>query len=155
MKQTQLLQIGALAKQARVNIQTIRYYERRDLLRPRQKSESGYRLFEPDAVKTIGFIKQAQKLGFSLATIADLLALREPGAVNCQKVRGKAEAKLVEIQEKLHQLERMKQTIQDLIQSCKAQTEQKGCPILAGMEVNTHEPPWRLAEGLHCECLEP
>ena len=68
--------IGVLAKEAQVNLQTIRYYEREGLIAKPPRTASGYRLFSWDSVRRVRFVKHAQELGFSLAEVKELLALR-------------------------------------------------------------------------------
>jgi DNA-binding transcriptional MerR regulator len=87
------LTIGQLAKQAEVNIDTIRYYERRGLLSPQSRRESGYRQYLNDAVVRIRFIKHAKELGFSLDEIAELLSLRIDRAARCGDIKKKSPAK--------------------------------------------------------------
>src|SRR5579885_1393334 len=81
------LLIGELARAAGVNIQTIRYYERRRLLRPPAREMNRYRRYEPEAVRVVRFVKHAQALGFSLAEIEELLALRVDARGSCGDVR--------------------------------------------------------------------
>ena len=80
------LTIGQVAAAAGVNIQTIRYYERRGLLATPRRTASGYRQYTGDAVNRIRFIKHAQELGFSLKEIQELLALRVRHAAACNPV---------------------------------------------------------------------
>jgi len=82
--------IGKVAKKARVNIQTVRFYERRGLVSPDGHRDSGYRLYEPEAARKIRFIKNAQELGFSLKEIDGLLRLRVGRRVQCASVKKKA-----------------------------------------------------------------
>ena len=73
------MQIGQLARQAGVAIDTVRYYERQGLLPPAQRRESGYRIFEAGDVRRLRFINRAKTLGFSLREISELLALSAAG----------------------------------------------------------------------------
>jgi len=84
-----------------VNIQTLRYYERRGLLPRVLRSASGYRKYEDQAVPLVRFIKKAQKLGFSLREIGELIALRETRSRSQLKVRRLAEQKIEEIDRRL------------------------------------------------------
>jgi len=77
--------IGAIAKAAGVNTQTLRYYERRGMLQPVKRSTSGYRLYHEETARIVRFIKRAQQLGFSLEEVEELLALRENGARTCSE----------------------------------------------------------------------
>ena len=125
---------GALARQGGVNIETVRYYERRGLLPEPPRSQSGYRLFSKNDVRRVRFIRRAQELGFSLKEIEELLALRvEPQSTRAD-VRQRAEAKIDGIEEKIRQLRAMKKSLQRLTASCSGRGPVCGCPILEGFE---------------------
>ena len=101
--------IGQTAKRAGVKVATLRYYERRRLLAPPARRRSGYvhggyRIYTDVDVDRIRFIRNAQKLGFSLEEIAELLALRSDGAANCADVKNKTEAKLNDVRRKIRSL---------------------------------------------------
>lgn len=128
------LQIGELAKQAGVNIQTVRYYEKRGILKPSKRTSAGFRLYGPDTIQTLNFIKHSKDLGFTLEEIRDLLNLRATTASRCQKVRKKAKAKLEDIQEKLRVLRQMERNLKSLIQKCEKQETDTNCPIIEGLE---------------------
>src|SRR6185437_17021904 len=102
------LTIGGLARQSGVNIDTVRYYERRRLVPKPSRSVSGYRKFPREMVTRIRFIKHAQALGFTLKEIGDLLSLRIESDATCRSVRSRAEAKIADITGKIRSLERMK-----------------------------------------------
>ncbi len=85
------LTTGALAHQGGVNLETVRYYERRGLLPKLPRTSAGYRTFDMEAVRRLRFIKQAQVLGFSLKEIKELLALRVDPRTSCADVRRRAE----------------------------------------------------------------
>jgi len=102
------LTIGRLAKQAGVNLETVRFYERRGLLPRPPRSASGYRLFPAEAARRLKFIRRAQELGFSLAEIAELLSLRVSRSTTSGDIRARAEAKITDIEAKIKSLESMK-----------------------------------------------
>jgi|SRR5881397_252675 len=128
------LTIGKLAKQVGVNIQTVRYYERRRLLSPTARKSSGYRLYGEDALKRLRFIKNAQALGFTLREIADLLSLRVSSTARCGDVQRKAQAKLVQVEAKIGDLRALDRALRGLIHACKAGQPTDRCPILKSME---------------------
>ena len=130
----ELLQIGAIARKAKVNIQTLRYYERRKILKPQIVKESGYRLYGEDAVKTVQFIKNAQELGFKLDDIKELLSLRNSTPTRCQLVRGKAKVKLDDVQEKIKMLKWIEKTLKKLVKDCENNKTSSDCPIINSME---------------------
>lgn len=134
---TQLLQIGSVAKSAGVNIQTIRYYERRGLLKPADKRDSGYRLYSEEAIKTIKFIKHAKELGFTLDEIKELMNLRAHTTSRCERVRDRAKAKLEDVREKIAMLANIERTLENLIVDCENNKTSGKCPIIENMEVTT------------------
>jgi MerR family copper efflux transcriptional regulator len=134
MESKKLLQIGEVASEAGVNIQTIRYYERMNILKPATRKESGFRLYEPDTVQNIRFIKHAQELGFTLKEIKELLTLRATTMGRCLRVKDKAEEKLVSIQDKLKLLKQMEKNLKKLINDCDSKKTSATCPILDGMD---------------------
>ncbi len=131
-----LLTIGALAKRAKVNIDTIRYYERRGLIPATSRRESGYRQYGEDAVKRLHFIKHAKELGFSLNEILELLSLRIDPLTTCGDVRKKVEPKLDEIRGKIQNLQQMENVLKKLIQMCEGSKQASECPILEALDRN-------------------
>ena len=130
----QSLSIGQVAKEANVNIQTIRYYERVGLIPKAQRTEFGYRKFSPEDILRIHFIKHAQAAGFLLKEIKDLLALRVDAATSCDDVRELAESKIIEIDEKVRHMQQMKQTLGSLTRACSGTGAKSECPILEAFE---------------------
>lgn len=126
--------IGQLAKEAKVNIQTVRFYERQGILKPVLRSESGYRKYDADSLKRLHFILQAKELGFSLREIQDLLNLRVRSVQACDRVRAKAEQKLGDIKRKIVQLKNLEKTLKELIADCEQRQISDCCPILERME---------------------
>lgn len=126
--------IGELSERAGVNIETVRYYERRGLLPEPPRSGSGYRQYKPEAVARIQFIKRAQALGFSLTEITELLSLRVSPSSNCEEVLRKAEAKCQEIDRKIIALDEIRRSLDRLISACEARETTEECPILARLE---------------------
>ena len=128
------LTIGRVAKQAGVNIETLRYYERRRLLEEPPRSVAGYRLYPPDAYKRILFIKRAQELGFSLKEIRELLSLRAAPRARCADVRQRAEAKIQVIEERIRALQAMQKALLKLVAECSGRGPVTECPILESLE---------------------
>ena len=125
--------IGAAAARAGVNVQTLRYYERRGLLRrPPRDASSGYRRFGADAVADVMGIKHAQRLGFSLAEIRELLALRSVRSP--ERLRALTTAKLREIDDKLRGLRRMRSALQEVLETCACRGDVTRCRVLAADE---------------------
>lgn len=129
------MKIGQVAKQAGVNIDTIRYYERRGLLdEPERLPSSGYREYPPDTVQLLRFIKRAQDLGFTLNEIEELLRLRESKPRNRAKIRTLAAATLRGIDEKISRLQSMRAALGVLVDSCGCNRRQPQCPIIEALD---------------------
>lgn len=130
------LTIGELAKQARVNRETVRYYERRRLLPRPARSPSGYRAFSDDALRRLRFIRHAKLLGFSLNEIRELLALRVNSIDTCDRVRERTEIKIADIERKIQALQQMKRALSELVAACSRRGRTNDCPILDSLEAN-------------------
>ena len=128
------LTIGQLAKDAGVHIETIRYYERRNLLGPTSRLPSGYRLYNCEAQRRLRFIKNAQTLGFTLHEIVELLNLRVSSTARCGDVQRKAGAKLKQVEAKVSDLQALARALQVLIWTCRAGQPTDACPILQSLE---------------------
>lgn len=134
------LTIGELARRAGVRISTLRYYERRELLPPPHRNESGYRLYPPEAVAVVGFIGRAKSLGFSLEEIRELLSLR--ASQGRPELKGRIQAKLGEIRAKLRELEALRRSLEELVEACEGRGEGDGCPILRALEGGDEKGRW-------------
>ena len=131
-----VLTIGQLARQARVNRETVRYYERRRLLQRPSRSVTGYRVFSDDALRRLRFIRHAKMLGFSLEEIKDLLALRIHSIDTCERVRERTQTKIADIEGKIETLQRMKDSLSELITACSRRRKTDECPILNCLDAN-------------------
>ena len=128
------LKIGEFARLAGVNLQTVRYYERQALLPKPLRSPAGYRVFSPDCLHRLQFIRHAKRAGFSLIEIRELLSLRTtPGATRAE-VLARAEAKVADIDAKIKTLKAMRSTLQKLIEGCQGSGPLNECPILEGLD---------------------
>ncbi len=127
------LRIGQVAKAGKVNLQTIRYYEREDLLPKPPRRSSGYRVFSRDAVDRVRFIKRAQTLGFSLKEIRELLSIKVDSRKNCSDVRNVVEAKIAHIEEKMRTLEAMRLVLRQIAATCRCSGPTDECPILESL----------------------
>ena len=128
---TTKLSIGRLADQAGVNVETIRYYQRRRLMAEPDKPMSGHRRYDSDALKRVRFIKRAQLLGFTLDEIGSLLELEDARA--CAKTRELAAYKLQVIEKKLADLEAMRKALTALLHQCDTGTIKGDCPIIQAL----------------------
>ena len=121
--------IGKLAAQAAVAIDTVRYYERAGLLPEPPRRESGYREYPQETVKRLRFIRRAKALGFSLPEISELLSLSAPRA-DVRKVKTAAQVKLKLLDEKIAELTRVREGLQQLVKHCPGHGKADECPIL-------------------------
>jgi len=126
--------IGWVAKEAGVNAQTVLYYERRGLLPAPSRSFSGYRLFDEETVRRIRFIKRAQELGFSLKQITALLALQGEQDASCAEVSAMAASHFEDIEQKIRDLERMREALIPLVNACPGKGPLKTCPIMDSLD---------------------
>src|SRR5713226_4365147 len=124
------LTISKVAKEAGVNLETIRYYENEGVLPKPPRTPSGYRIFSGDAVKRLRFIKHAQELGFSLKEIKDLLSLRVKPGSSCADGRRKAEAKIFDVDEKIKRLQAIRAALVQLTSTCSGRGPINTCTIL-------------------------
>jgi Hg(II)-responsive transcriptional regulator len=128
------LTIGRLARRAGVNVETVRYYERRGLLPEPPRTEAGYRQYGPQALRRIRFIKRAQALGFTLEEIGDLLELRVAPISNCDAVEHRAKRAIARIDSKVAELDRMRSALSRLVEACRDNRPTEECPLLDALE---------------------
>ncbi len=121
--------IGRLAKAAGVNVETVRYYQRRGLLREPSKPAGGQRRYSPAVLQQIGFIRRAQQLGFSLEEVKALMELA--GARDSRDARAIAEQKYESLGARITQLNGMRRQLKRLIEACKRRARGTPCPIIA------------------------
>jgi len=124
--------ITQAAREAGVNTQTLRYYERRGLLPKPSRRGSGYREYTDDAVRLVRFIKRAQELGFSLDEVEALVRLRGVRRGDRHRVRAIAERKIADIERKIAQLQSMRAALQRLVDSCRGSGAAE-CPIVEAL----------------------
>jgi MerR family copper efflux transcriptional regulator len=127
------MRIGSAAEQAGVNVQTLRYYERRGLLPKSPRHASGYRDINEEAIRTVRFVKRAQDLGFSLQEVETLLGLRGDKRRDRTRVRAVAEARIRQIDRKLAELQAMRQALSQLVHCCQAGSP-LDCPIIEALD---------------------
>jgi Hg(II)-responsive transcriptional regulator len=124
------MKIGALAKQANVNIDTVRYYERQGLLPAPQRLMSGYRQYAQGDVARLRFVRRAKALGFTLIEIRELLALSSHREDDMAGMKAAALEKLADIEDKLIELTRIRDGLKTLVASCPGHGALEHCPIL-------------------------
>jgi len=123
--------ISHAARRAGVGVETIRFYERRGLIKqPVRPRNGGYRSYDADVVERIRFIRQAQELGFSLREIRELVSLRADPAADCGDVRAQAMTKREEVDRKIAQLQHIRAALDELIATCPGGGALRACTII-------------------------
>jgi MerR family mercuric resistance operon transcriptional regulator len=124
--------IGQLAAAVGVNVETIRYYQRRKLFPEPRRAHGRVRRYGNDEIARLRFIRSAQRLGFTLSEIDDLLALVEPRS--CSKTRKIAAAKLGMIDERICELQKLREEFTTLLAECDENPDEGRCPIIERLE---------------------
>lgn len=128
------LSSGELAASARVNVETLRFYERKGLLPKPPRRASGYRAYPAEDVQRIRFIKRAQELGFSLVEIRELLGLRVCPTATSAAVKDRVEEKIADVRRRIAGLKEMEKALTKLSASCSGRGPTADCPILHHLE---------------------
>ena len=137
----QQLTVGRLAALADVSANTVRFYEREGLMHVPAKTESGYRLYDTEAVQRPRFIKQAQHCGFTLSEIQALLQLRDETSSCCNDVRNKVIEKKLELEARIKAMKAMSAALDQLIADCNNDARPtKTCSILASLSGSARRP---------------
>jgi DNA-binding transcriptional MerR regulator len=132
----QMARIGQVARETGVSIDTIRFYEKQGLLKQSARTEGGFRVFGPDEVKTLKFVRKAQELGFSLGEIRELLILQADHIPACSHVRELLGHKLTGVQQKIQELRTLERGLKVALRKCESDLkttgprQEKRCPVL-------------------------
>ncbi len=126
------LTIGAVAKAAGVNVETVRFYQRRALLPEPDRPYGSIRRYGVKDVARVKFVKAAQRLGFSLDEVAGLMTL-DDGA-HCAEARQLAEGKLADVRAKLKDLRRIESLLNGLVRECGSRRGRVSCPLIAALQ---------------------
>lgn len=127
------MKISEVAERCEVNVQTIRFYERRGLLRDPRSGVGGYRDYDEADVERLQFIRQAQTLGFTLHEVEELLALRTRNGTAAD-VKARALEKITDVRGKITALRRLERALLQLVATCPGRGGLEACPILQGIE---------------------
>lgn len=125
-----VMKIGEIAKRSGTGIETIRYYEREGLLLEPLRKPSGYRLYDVSTVERLEYIRRAKDLGFTLAEIRELLDLSFMHQTCCEHMRQRVESKVTDIEQKIHQLQQMKQSLEKIVEHCRVRNTAAECPLV-------------------------
>lgn len=126
------LTIGAVAKAAGVNVETVRFYQRRALLPEPDKPYGSIRRYEAKDVARVRFVKAAQRLGFSLDEVAGLMRLED--GTHCSEARHLAQERLAEVRARLKDLRRMESLLSALVHECDSARGRVSCPLIAALQ---------------------
>ncbi len=127
------MRTSEVASRAGVTVQTLRYYERRGILPEPERSGAGYRAYDAQAVRTVRFVKGAQRLGFSLEEIDSLLELANGGPRNCDAAKAMASEKVAQLEAKIASLAAMAASLQQLAVTCDRIPGMRECPLLESL----------------------
>ncbi len=130
---SQRLTIGALAKQAGVPTSTVRYYERRGLLRPDGRSEGNYRIYGEEALDRLRFVRSAQAAGFTLSNISALLQFRDGDTAPCKEVQGLITVRLAQVVEQIDHLKLVERMLGKWRTVCREAERSGRCGVLEGL----------------------
>lgn len=128
------MHIGGVAKKIGVTPDTIRFYERNALLPRPSRTAGGFRQYADTDVETLGFIRRAQSLGFTLKEVRDLLELRHRRLQPCAPVRRRLQQKLSHVRQKLADLQKLERELCTALRACDKRLRKKSapCPLLSG-----------------------
>ena len=132
-------QIGELARRTALSIDAIRFYERRKLLPPASRSAGRFRLYTPDAIERLRFVRRMQGLGFSLQEIKELMGVRADRTHACSAVREFLKTKLADVTVRIRELQQLESELNADLRKCNRALKQQGgktcgCPVLEGEE---------------------
>ncbi|HEY3987452.1 Zn(2+)-responsive transcriptional regulator [Cedecea sp.] len=131
-----MFRIGELAKLADVTPDTIRYYEKQNMMEHEIRTEGGFRLYSDSDLQRLKFIRYAKQLGFTLEAIRELLSIRiDPEHHTCQESKGIVESRLSEVESKIKELQNMRRSLQRLNDACCGSAHSSVyCSILEALE---------------------
>ena len=124
------LTIGRISTLSGISVDTIRFYERKGLIKPPQRNASGYRVYPPEAVDQMRFIKRSRDLRFSLQEVSELFNLIFEGDGRCKEIQQHIEKKISEINGHLDELATVRKQLEQLLGICKGDTALKGAALL-------------------------
>lgn len=134
--------IGRIAKRAGLSADAIRFYERNQILTQPRRTEGGFRLYTDQDVEAVLFVRRAQRLGFSLPQIRELLALSRSRDRSCAAVRNRLQRKLSDVRAKIHELEHLDSELRNALRRCERELRKRDsrCPLLESASKNSKTP---------------
>ncbi|MBI4660611.1 MAG: heavy metal-responsive transcriptional regulator [Verrucomicrobia bacterium] len=146
MKPESLLKVGELAARVGVGVQTLHYYERLGLLPPPNRSGANYRLYPPEALRRVRFIKKAQALGFALERIQEILYLHDHGSAPCHRIADLAQSRLQELDAQLAVLRTFRRSLAAGLPKWEKETAQprqcagEFCDLIEHLPIKSNRP---------------
>ncbi len=134
------LRSGEVAAGAGVNVETLRYYERRGLVAEPPRTGSGYRVYPAGVVEMVRFVKRAQELGFTLDEVRELLQLANGGPVDCDAARDLAQARVNVLDAKIADLIRMRDSLVESVSTCERPQADRRCLLLSALHSGRRQP---------------
>jgi len=128
------MKIGELAKKTGLSIDTIRFYEKSDLIRSPDRTEGGYREFNKDEVSTIIFISHCRALDIPILEIKKLLQVRSGSAKSCREADEIIETQLKKLRERIKSMKALEKQLAQLQSICHQELDPKDCPILKSLQ---------------------
>lgn len=128
------MKIGELAKKTGLSIDTIRFYEKSDLIRSPDRTEGGYREFNKDEISTIIFISHCRALDIPIVEIKKLLRVRSSSAKSCREANEIIEAQLIKLRERIKSMKALEKQLAQLQSICHQELDPKDCPILKSLQ---------------------
>lgn len=128
------LRIGEVARLTGLGVETVRFYERERLIEEPARSKAGYRLYSREVVSRLEFIQRAKALGFSLGEVREMISLSRDGGASAGEVRSRAELKIQEIDAKIGDLRRVRDSLERLMAKCDGSGAIDDCPIYATLD---------------------
>jgi MerR family mercuric resistance operon transcriptional regulator len=132
----ELLNIGQVAKQTGVTVETIRFYEKQNLITTPQRTESGYRQYPLDTIKRVRFIQHAKDVGFTLKEVTELLALRRKPNASCTEIKLRTLQQIEEVDQKISDLKKIREALGRMVMKCSGHGALSECPILEELELD-------------------
>lgn len=130
------LNIGQVAKQTGVTVETIRFYEKKGLIEAPERSDSGYRRYPAEITKRVHFIRRAKEVGFTLSEISELLTLRREPGTSCSDIKLRATQKIESVDQKIQDLQRIRDALARMVLKCQGRGRLQDCPILEELELD-------------------
>lgn len=124
------MMIGKVAKSAGIGVETIRFYERRGLIKAPPRNKSGYRQYPDSIIQRLHFIRRAKELGFSLKEIKELLELQTDPKSTCGDIMRHTEQKLTDINQRIDDLNKIRNALEILLEACSRDKTLDNCPIM-------------------------